>query len=366
MFQLDNICDMEKRKVICGVQQVGIGVRSVEEAWPWYKDVFGVDIKILGSEGVAERMLPYTGGKPQPRYAILVINLRGGGGFEIWEPKGRELNYIQFQPELGDYGIEVCKVKSRDVRAAYEDMKKKGVNILTTPTPGPDGKEHFFIMDPWNNMFDIETDDYCFYNEDKNTGGNNGATLGVSDMDKSIEFYGAIMDYDKVEYDVTGVFDDLKGVPGGQYKMRRVMLTRSKPIEGPLSQVLGTSHIELIQRLDGEGVPSPRKLYEGRLWGDPGFIHLCFDIRNMEEVRKAAAAQGHEFVCDSGRDFKMGEADGHFTYIEDPDGTLIEFVETFKIPILKKLGIYLHLENRDDSKPLPAWILKCLRFMRSK
>ena len=62
----------------------------------------------------------------------------------------------------------------------------------------------------------------------------------------------------------------------------------------------------------------------------------------------------------------MGEANGHFTYIEDPDGTLIEFVETFKIPILKKFGIYLHLENRDDFKPLPSWILKCLRFMKSK
>ena len=71
---------MEKRKVICGVQQVGIGVRSVDEAWPWYKDVFGVDIRILGDVGVAERMLPYTGGKPQPRYAILVINLQGGKG----------------------------------------------------------------------------------------------------------------------------------------------------------------------------------------------------------------------------------------------------------------------------------------------
>lgn len=62
----------------------------------------------------------------------------------------------------------------------------------------------------------------------------------------------------------------------------------------------------------------------------------------------------------------MGEADGHFTYIEDPDGTLIEFVETFKIPILKKFGIYLHLEKRDDSKPLPTWVMKCLRFMKSK
>ena len=201
---------------------------------------------------------------------------------------------------------------------------------------------------------------------DKNTGGNNGAILGVSDMDKSIAFYGGIMDYDKVEYDVTDVFEDLKGVPGGQYKLRRVMLTRSKPIEGPLSEVMGTSHIELVQRIDEEGVPAARKLYEGRLWGDPGFIHLCFDIRNMEEIRKAAASFGHEFVCDGGRDFKMGEANGHFTYIEDPDGTLIEFVETFKIPILKKFGIYLHLENRDDFKPLPSWILKCLRFMKSK
>jgi hypothetical protein len=60
----------------------------------------------------------------------------------------------------------------------------------------------------------------------------------------------------------------------------------------------------------------------------------------------------------------MGEANGHFTYIEDPDGTLIEFVETFRIPILKKFGIYLNLEGRDDSKPLPGWILKCLRFMK--
>ncbi|MBQ8839284.1 MAG: VOC family protein [Bacteroidales bacterium] len=357
---------MAKRKVICGVQQVGIGVRSVEESWAWYKDVFGFDVKMFGDEGVAERMLPYTGGKPQPRYAILVLNLRGGGGFEVWEPRGRELNHIQFTPEFGDYGIFACKVKSRDVQAAYKEMRHKGVNVLTEPVKSPSGKEHFFVKDPWGNIFDIESDTYCFLNEDKNTGGNNGAVLGVSDMEKSIRFYGSIMDYDKVEYDVTGVFDDLKGVPGGEYKLRRVMLTRSKPIEGPLSEVMGTSHIELVQRISEQDVPAARKLYEGRLWGDPGFIHLCFDIRNMEEIRKAAEAFGHKFVCDGGRDFKMGEANGHFTYIEDPDGTLIEFVETFKIPILKKLVIYLTLENRDDSKPLPSWMLKCLRFMKSR
>lgn len=352
------------RKVICGIQQVGIGVENVEKCWAWYKEAFGFDTKIFGDEGVAEKMLPYTAGKPQRRFAILVYNLRGGGGFEVWEPRGRELNHITFTPEFGDYGIFACKVKSPDVKGAYNRMKNNGYNLLTEPSAAPSGKEHFFVKDPWGNLFEVESDNYEFLKEKKDTGGVNGVILGVSDIDKSIHFYGSIMGYDTVEYDRTDIFNDLKGVPGGEYRLRRVMLSRSTPLEGPLSEVMGTSHIELIQRIGAEDVPSPKKLYEGRLWGDPGFIHLCFDIRNMDKIREASLAMGHDFVCDGGRDFKMGEANGHFTYIEDPDGTLIEFVETFKIPVLKKLGIYLHLENRDDIKPLPRIITKALRFLK--
>ena len=64
-------------KIICGIQQVGIGVRNVSESWKWYKDNFGFDTKIFGAEGVAARMLPYTGGNPHPRDALLVYHLRG-------------------------------------------------------------------------------------------------------------------------------------------------------------------------------------------------------------------------------------------------------------------------------------------------
>ena len=349
-----------KSKIICGIQQLGIGVNDFVEAWKWYYDIFGYDVKIVDDEGVAERMLPYTGGKPQPRRSGIAVNLRGGGGFEIWQPKGRELNYLKEPVKLGDLGILIGKIKTGDIEAAYNTFINKGVDVISEIVAAPTGQSHFFMKDPYGNLFQIEHDDYVFINEKKPTGGANGAVIGVSDMEKSLPFYRQLLDYDKVVFDQTAVFDDLKCLPNGEGRLRRVILERSKPIEGPLSQLMGTSHLELIQAIDAPG----KKLYEGRYWGDPGFIHLCFDVRNMEAVKAQTEALGHPFVCDSGTDFGMGDADGHFTYVEDPDGTLIEFVETFKIPIAKKLGLYLNLKSKDDRKPLG--ILKLLRFAKIK
>ena len=348
-----------KEKVICGIQQVGIGVNDFVEAWKWYYDQFGFEIKIVDDEGVAERMLPYTGGKPQPRRSGIAVNIRGGGGFEIWQPKGRELNYLKEPLRLGDLGILIAKVKTAHIERAYNTFINRGLDVISEIMVSPTGQKHFFMKDPYGNLFQLEDDDYVFIDEDKLTGGANGAVIGVSDMDRSLPFYTQLLNYDKVVFDETRVFDDLQALPGSENKLRRVILERSKPIEGPLSGIMGTSHLELIQ------AETPgKKLYEGRFWGDPGFIHLCFDVRNMDAVRQETEAMGHPFVCDSGADFGMGEANGHFTYVEDPDGTLIEFVETYRIPIIKKMGLYLNLANKDDRKPLG--ILKLLRFAKVK
>jgi hypothetical protein len=39
---------------------------------------------------------------------------------------------------------------------------------------------------------------------------------------------------------------------------------------------------------------------------------------------------------------------------------LIEMVETHKVPVAKKIGLYLHLKKRKPGKPLPRWIIKLL------
>ena len=119
-----------KRKSITGIQQVGIGVHNLVEAWKWYKNHFGMDVRIFEDDATAELMLPYTGGKPRQRHAALAMNLQGGGGFEIWQYKGRTPLPPSFEVQVGDLGIFAVKVKSKDINASYNELKTKGANLL--------------------------------------------------------------------------------------------------------------------------------------------------------------------------------------------------------------------------------------------
>lgn len=360
-----NFRQMLKEKIVCGIQQIGIGVSNIYEAWNWYRENFGMDIRIFEDAAVAELMLLYTGGEPRKRHAALTMNLQGGGGFEIWQYVGRTPLKADHEILTGDLGIYITKIKTRDVRSAYEIFKKKN-NDLQSLLKGPDGKEHFFVKDPYQNIFQIVEGNGWFANEPgKPTGAAYGAIIGVSDIDKARQVYSGILGFDTVVYDKTGKFDDLKNLPGGDGSFRRVLLHHSKPHIGSFSRILGPSEMELIQALDRK----PAKIFENRFWGDLGFIHLCFDIKGMNALRDECREKGFAFTVDSTNTMKtdtfdMGEAAGHFAYIEDPDGTLIEFVETDKIPILKKLGWYIDLRKRDPEKALPDWILKSLRFGR--
>jgi len=358
---------MVDEKIISGIQQIGIGVPNVKEAWKWYNDIFGMDIRIFEESAMAELMLPYTGGKPRMRHAALAMNLMGGGGFEIWQYTERTPQPPAHDIRIGDLGIFAAKIKARDVRATYKYFKSKNLNVngLTTD---PSGREHFFILDPYGNIFQVVDSQAWFKIERRKvTGAAAGAIIGVSDIEKSRLVYSGILDYDQVVYDKEGAFEDLDQLYGGDAQLRRVLLKHSKHRLGGFSRLFGPSEIELVQVLNRK----PKKIFDKRYWGDLGFIHLCYDIIGMGQLRKECYEKSFPFTVDSdvkpkGESFDMGEAAGHFAYIEDPDGTLIEFVETHKIPIMKKLGWYLNLQKRNPEKPLPNWILKALKYSRIK
>ncbi len=356
-----------KNYIISGIQQMGVGVKNLHEAWEWYRKFFGMDVPIFEEEAEAKLMLPYTGGKPRKRHAVLAMNLQSGGGFEIWQYKGRQPVEATNRIQAGDLGIFACKMKVKNIFETLDQYRNKGAEIICDPVNDPMGRKTFFIKDPYNNIFQLVEASDWFLNEKKVSGGAYGAVIGVSDTEKALKVYSGILGYDKVVYDKTGKFDDFCKLPGGDDTFRRVLLKRSKPFSGAFSKLFGESVIELVS-VQGR---KPEKIYQDRYWGDPGFIHLCYDIKGMDQLKEHCLREGHAFTVDSktGHDeqgFDMGEAAGHFAYIEDPDGTLIEFVETLKIPISKRLGWYLDLSKRKPEKSLPNWIIKTLRYSRVK
>ena len=351
------------KPLIAGIQQIGIGNANVHETFRWYRQHFDFDVPIFEEAAEAGLMLPYTGGEPRKRHAILALNLRGGGGLEIWQYTERTPEAPAFEPQLGDLGIYVLKIKSFDAQTAFDFLKKKQVKLLGEISKNPAGQKNFFLSDPYGNLIEVvEEQDGWFSKNGKPVGGALGATIGVSDMDRSLKFYGDALGFDQIIYDKTEAFADFKPLPAGDKKYRRVLLKRSQPNQGAFSKMLGPMRIELVQAMEDQ----PRKLFDNRFWGDLGYIHLCFDIIGMDEMRERCKSLGHPFTVDSGNSFDMGEAAGHFSYIEDPDGTLIEFVETHKIPLVKKIGWYLDLRKRPAGKPLPNWMLKTLGFGRVK
>ena len=345
--------------VISGIQQMGIGVSNMHEAWRWYRKYFGMDIKVFEEAAEAALMLPYTGGEPRSRHAALALNLQSGGGFEIWQYTSRTPEPARFDIRLGDLGLFVCKIKCKDIAKTYDWYKNENLDLASEIGEDVLGRPHFYVRDPYGNLFELVEGYGWFKDENKLTGGVFGAVIGSSDIDRVLPLYQDILEFSEMAANKEGTYSDWKGMTGGNEKYRRVLLKASDR-KGAFSKLLGPGELELIQAKEYEG----KRIYEDRMWGDLGFIHMCFDINGMAELKAKCEAAGYPFTVDSSESFDMGEAAGHFTYIEDPDGALIEFVETHKVPILKKVGWYLNLKKRAADKPLPNWLIRAFALNR--
>ena len=343
--------------LISGIQQIGVGTTDFRKSWNWYIEMFGIDVKILEDDTVAERMLPYTGGVPQQRHACIAVNIQGGGGFEIWQYSKRKPEPCSFKIAAGDLGVFAAKLNCRDIKAFHKQISAKWQDC-TIPENLPDGTPCFYVKDLFGNVFQIVENKKVFIDQGKLTGGMAGAVIGVTDMDKSVKFYSEVLGYNILISDTTGPFSTNDPMPEADKQCRRVIL-KAPERKGAFAELFGDSTIELVQALER----SPRKIYEGRYWGDPGFIQVCFDVTNMKALGEFCASKGHPFTVDScpdGERFDMGDASGHFTYIEDPDGTLIEFVEAHKVSIIKKLGLAIDMGKRNPEKPLPKLLFRLM------
>ena len=344
--------------IISGIQQIGIGVQNVHAAFQWYKTHLGMDIKVFEESATAAAMTRYTGQTKHQRRAILALNLQGGGGFEIWQYTSRNPQPATFIPECGDLGILITKLKCSQIEASYGYLKQHATVLSDQIYKNAKGQRSFVFTDPFGNWFQMTEDPIVYTKTKAFNGGVKGVVIGVKDLNQSQAFYSKLLGYDTV-IEKSEDLTHLHPFPGSKKNGLSLRLSHSEMRKGPFSNLLGSSEIELVQ-CEGQGRP----LFQNRYWGDLGFIHLCFDVRRMASLSETFEKQGFPLTVDGGAGFEMGEAAGHFTYAEDPQETLIEFVETKKVPLLKRFGWYLNLNRRPDEKSLPDWMIRAMRFNR--
>jgi catechol 2,3-dioxygenase-like lactoylglutathione lyase family enzyme/uncharacterized glyoxalase superfamily protein PhnB len=348
---------------IHGIQHLGVAVPEHETAWKWFRKYFGLDVPFFNDEANADLMTIYTGGKVISKRAAMVLNLKGGAAMEIICPSTFKARHAEVEHQLGDLGMYIGWVKTPDVKKAFDFFKENNLEIISELSKTPNGWDTFYLKDLNGLIWQVIPADDWYTKHSTATGGTAGCTIGVSDMDKAISFY-SLLGYDEVVYDHTDQFDDWSSLNGSNNQYRRVLLAQENQSEGGFAQLIGKTYIELIQDTSDR---KPVKIFEDRFWGDIGFAHLGFDVRNMEAIGTALDKAGYGFTCDTKNVLSMGESTKvHCTYTEDPDGTLIELIEVYKIPIIEKLGINLNVEKRKHSTPHPPLMIKALKFVRVK
>jgi catechol 2,3-dioxygenase-like lactoylglutathione lyase family enzyme len=347
---------------INSMQHIGVAVQDMDASLKYFRKIFGMNIPFFDSVQPAPLMDCYTHGKTITKRASMIMNLQGGCAMEVIRPTTFEPRKADFQIKVGDLHIFQVHMKTRDVKQMQEHCKKNGALGVSEIQLNPAQQNVFDLTDLDGNFFRVEPTKECYREMGHPSNGVAGCSIGVTNMEEALNLYSDLLGYDEVVFDRTGTFNDWRHLPGGTEQYRRVRLKQSAPTGGGFARVMGETFIELVQALDRV----PARTFKGRIWGDSGFVHLGLDVKGMKKLGENLGAQGFGFRCDSNDALIMGQTRVHCTYIDDKDGTLIELIEVYKVPIVEKWGVFLNVEKRDPLKPLPNFMLNALRFSRIK
>ena len=352
---------------------MGIGVANLTSRWEDIRAHFGFDTIIFREHAQAQLMTRYTRGIIESRDAMLAYNLFGGGGFEIWQYVSRVPHRNKLHALPGDLGIYAVKLHSANVHKAHRHLSGSS-SVVCTDITIKESTPSFFCRDRDNNIFQVVEGTPALYRNLHPIGGVSGVIIGCSNIDAALPLYTTLLGYTVITDDVHTFSPDSflmqasmekghKDNPATARTIRAVRLASAQNARSPFSALYGASIIELWQMLP-HGTPAESHLFHERQWGDVGFIHLCFEVTGMDALKESAMKLGIHFTVDSGTTFSMGEAGGRFAYVEDPDGTLIEFVETHRVRLLKHTSVSVNIKRR--IKPISPFILRGLILKRSR
>jgi len=314
--------------MINALQHIGLGVTNAAEVYSFYRRILGFNLKIADIENDFEQMAPLLG-KSEKMRIIMALNSRGGGASEFVEHISTVPRQGPEKIKWGDIGFLSSGYQVNNLPAIVQRMEKKGVRFVIRSHSFEirDGKscQSAFCYDPEGNLVELVEIDFDKSAKPK-VSGLAQVTIGVTDMEQSLAFYGDILGYDHVLLDHTGTNQELAPLFGEGISFRQVLLNRSQGSTSVFPMLDG-GRLRLVQTLNHQG----RRIYQDRRWGDIGQMECCFDVSDIHETVEYLQSKNVGIVLPP-TFLNMGSgSSGFFAYIRDPDGNLIEIVEVKKI-----------------------------------
>lgn len=317
--------------MIEGFQHVGIGVTNMARAAKFYKRILGFSMKLNDHEEEMQQMADIIG-SVERMHVIMSLNLCGGGAIELVQHTGSIPRPMPSGAKWGDLGYLACGVKAYHLDRLVEQMRFKGARfitpVITTEVDKGGTWRSVWLRDPDGLAIELlETAELKAAGGKPRVGGFSHVTVGVADMDASIDFYSRLLGFNVVMQDSGRTPKGLEQVTGGT-RCRTVVLKRSRlpraalPIEGGM--------VRLVQ---ARGI-TPEPLYDGRRWGDVGIMEMALDVNELQQTYDGLVEGGAQPFCPPTR-IDMGSGSvGSFAYVKDPDGNIVEMVEVEKLAFL--------------------------------
>jgi len=321
--------------MINGIQHIGIGVTDRDKAFLFYNDALGFSVPMSRHSGNCKGVLPLIK-KDEERKVVIALNSHGGGLVEIFQYTSKK---PVPRPKEVDFSYNGCLffgLKVKNVGKSLGIIERHGGERVTEPSAFTPKAEA-----GWRTAMFLDTEGIqamlLEYPESGMGHGNGGSRIGgveyvgigVSDIEDSVEFYTRVLEYDKIVYRTEGTYPEWDPLFGKGRFMKRALLRRSGNPEGIFRHFLHGGMIELIQVEGNTG----KHNFDGRKWGDIGFMEVAFDVTDIDETleevaRKGVSLAAPPYVQDMGMNTKAT-----FAYIRDPDGSLLEFADISRLPV---------------------------------
>jgi len=311
--------------MITAFQHVGMGVHDIDRTYDFYRNLMGFRVKLSDQKEYMDEMTPIIGALVEMR-VIMAMNVAGGAAIELVEHTSTRPKEPEEALQWGDIGYLELGLKAYHLDDLYLDLKSKGVEFIT-PVRGMElssgGTERYaYLKDPDGLLVQLVEEPG---GKRPVVGGVRHVAIGVTDMDRSRQFYRDVLGFSELMHEFKGHMPELDDVTGGR-EMEMVILGHRPGAESVLP-LLEKAIVKLVHTPGYKGKPA----FEDRRWGDIGLMEMAFDVIDLAETTNGLISQGAELSHPTTR-VDMGQGTiGCFSYVKDPDGIIVELVEVEKV-----------------------------------